>query len=456
MSRRIAGILLGALVLAGAGAPVVAQEADIDFRWPMNGRGGPEDPENPGGPGIPGNPGTPGAACSLPWGGSIPSGNGIAAFLAGTVPAGETCQSEQRSCSNGVLSGGYQFSGCVVDAGGGGGDYEEYVNDPLETTEQSTDLAFSYTGHSPSMSMSLWNGSDYDWPSMDPTPNRLRVTGGQGPYSVSLQLDAGSVYLDGSTGVCNAAWRAWGGVPEYYPDGGETMFFTATVTATDRTGATISNSFNYSVGNAKPIVIRPGSSQTFMLPETCPDQGDGEIEPQPNVIDALAVTVQEIEDEPFRQDSVPFSTQNIGAKTIIESGEIFYQCFRVNGGQLYFGGYGNAVGSIPAWVEGWDIVPQSQLFSSAPTSNPNFDIWADPIIGEGGSSLPVRTERNWCVRINPVDGDYAGGRGAFTVYMGIDNDADTDTFTPDDAWNDDSWMDYMNGSTGTTTRFQPF
>ena len=43
---------------------------------------------------------------------TIPSGNTVTAYSAASVGFGEQCQSERRSCSNGALSGTYQFSSC--------------------------------------------------------------------------------------------------------------------------------------------------------------------------------------------------------------------------------------------------------------------------------------------------------------------------------------------------------
>ncbi len=58
----------------------------------------------------------PGANCSLPWGGSISSGNSVTAYAATSVPYGSTCSSQTRSCSNGSLSGSYSKSSCSVQA----------------------------------------------------------------------------------------------------------------------------------------------------------------------------------------------------------------------------------------------------------------------------------------------------------------------------------------------------
>ena len=43
---------------------------------------------------------------------TVASGNSVTAYSTQTVPFGQTCASERRSCNNGTLSGTYQFSSC--------------------------------------------------------------------------------------------------------------------------------------------------------------------------------------------------------------------------------------------------------------------------------------------------------------------------------------------------------
>ena len=51
-------------------------------------------------------------------GNTITSGDAVTAYRTDTVPFGENCLSERRTCTNGVLSGTYQSSSCtVVEAG---------------------------------------------------------------------------------------------------------------------------------------------------------------------------------------------------------------------------------------------------------------------------------------------------------------------------------------------------
>jgi hypothetical protein len=45
---------------------------------------------------------------------TVPAGNSVTAYQASSVPFGQTCVSEQETCTNGVLSGnGYAFASCV-------------------------------------------------------------------------------------------------------------------------------------------------------------------------------------------------------------------------------------------------------------------------------------------------------------------------------------------------------
>lgn len=54
------------------------------------------------------------AVCVLPWGGSIASGNSVPAYQTSTVTSPTVCVSEPRLCTNGTLSGTYINQSCVV------------------------------------------------------------------------------------------------------------------------------------------------------------------------------------------------------------------------------------------------------------------------------------------------------------------------------------------------------
>jgi hypothetical protein len=57
----------------------------------------------------------PPASCSLPWGGTLANGQSVTAYQASSVAFGGTCVFETRTCTNGVLSGSYTFQNCTVN-----------------------------------------------------------------------------------------------------------------------------------------------------------------------------------------------------------------------------------------------------------------------------------------------------------------------------------------------------
>lgn len=60
---------------------------------------------------------SPGVAAGCLFNGSILAhGASVTAFATSTVDFGLSCQSQIRTCSNGTLSGSYTFAGCAVDA----------------------------------------------------------------------------------------------------------------------------------------------------------------------------------------------------------------------------------------------------------------------------------------------------------------------------------------------------
>ncbi len=54
------------------------------------------------------------ANCTLPWGASLQHGVTTLTYQAASVAIGNSCVSELRSCSSGVLSGSYQYPACTV------------------------------------------------------------------------------------------------------------------------------------------------------------------------------------------------------------------------------------------------------------------------------------------------------------------------------------------------------
>lgn len=55
-----------------------------------------------------------GGTCNLPWGGTINNGQSVTAYQAASVACGQTCASQTRTCSGGVLSGTYTHQSCSV------------------------------------------------------------------------------------------------------------------------------------------------------------------------------------------------------------------------------------------------------------------------------------------------------------------------------------------------------
>ena len=53
------------------------------------------------------------APCALPWGGTIPDGASVTAYASSSVACGATCSSQVRTCSNGSLSGSFGNMTCA-------------------------------------------------------------------------------------------------------------------------------------------------------------------------------------------------------------------------------------------------------------------------------------------------------------------------------------------------------
>lgn len=54
------------------------------------------------------------SSCSLPWGGTLNNGSSTTAYQASSVPYGQSCANQTRTCTNGTLSGSYLFESCTV------------------------------------------------------------------------------------------------------------------------------------------------------------------------------------------------------------------------------------------------------------------------------------------------------------------------------------------------------
>lgn len=52
------------------------------------------------------------ASCTTPWGQTLANGQSVTAYSTQSVPYGQTCVSQTRTCTNGVLSGTYTYQNC--------------------------------------------------------------------------------------------------------------------------------------------------------------------------------------------------------------------------------------------------------------------------------------------------------------------------------------------------------
>lgn len=64
--------------------------------------------------GCPGGPPPPSTGCTTPWGTTLLDGQMITAYQASSVPCGDSCVSETRTCTNGVLSGSFTEQTCAT------------------------------------------------------------------------------------------------------------------------------------------------------------------------------------------------------------------------------------------------------------------------------------------------------------------------------------------------------
>ena len=58
---------------------------------------------------------SPSVSCTTPWGATVANGAPVTAYQTATVPYGNSCVSQTRTCNNGTLSGSYSNQSCTVD-----------------------------------------------------------------------------------------------------------------------------------------------------------------------------------------------------------------------------------------------------------------------------------------------------------------------------------------------------
>lgn len=74
--------------------------------------------------------------CFAPWGTAVLNGNNVTAWLEASAPS---CTSETRTCTTGSLSGSYQYETCTVSGGGGGTPFR--IDGAVANNESSFSLA---------------------------------------------------------------------------------------------------------------------------------------------------------------------------------------------------------------------------------------------------------------------------------------------------------------------------
>lgn len=56
------------------------------------------------------------ADCTAPWGAPVANGDSVTAYEQDSVPSGSSCVNETRTCTDGILSGGFTQQNCTVAA----------------------------------------------------------------------------------------------------------------------------------------------------------------------------------------------------------------------------------------------------------------------------------------------------------------------------------------------------
>ena len=92
--------------------------------------------------------------CTIPWGGILKHGEVIEAFKLALVQAPAKCESEQRTCNDGVLSGSFASKSCAV---------EEIATEPAshEKPMRINDKDLKVGGVKEMGQMSTWLGTPY-------------------------------------------------------------------------------------------------------------------------------------------------------------------------------------------------------------------------------------------------------------------------------------------------------
>lgn len=92
-----------------------------------------------------------GASCTSPWGADVAHGAFVTAYGTPSVPFGSACLSEERTCSNGALSGSYAVETCTPEA-------QDQTPNSLAVASQ-TGLATNFQNQSPPLQVTGINGN---------------------------------------------------------------------------------------------------------------------------------------------------------------------------------------------------------------------------------------------------------------------------------------------------------
>lgn len=145
---------------------------------------------------------SPPADCSAPWGGTVNHGSNVTAYQTASVPFGNTCASQTRSCNNGTLSGSYTNQNCTVDPG----TPTCPANYPASTTT-------CYCSPAAISSGSLWRTSYYtnDSSICRAALHNGSVSAAGGDITVIPSAGLGSYTGSTQNGVTSSSYGAWRG-----------------------------------------------------------------------------------------------------------------------------------------------------------------------------------------------------------------------------------------------------
>ncbi len=123
-------------------------------------------------------------ACTLPWGGIIPSGTSVTSYRTSSVTSPSTCSSQTRTCNNGTLNGSYTNKNCTITY-------------PQPTVAISVAPSTIYSGQSTRISWSSTNAASCISTGGFSTDGRTAGSVSSGPLTASTQYQ---IYCYGAGG----------------------------------------------------------------------------------------------------------------------------------------------------------------------------------------------------------------------------------------------------------------